>query len=56
MAERNTAQIAPGEEAGRRGQDEPYIGWRPYVHYGQPLNQAFWSGYVEVKQEAPEYV
>jgi len=40
----NPQQIAPGEEAGAAPQDTPYVGWRPAVHVGYPINQSFQIG------------
>ena len=40
----NPAKIAPGEEQFGLPIDEPYQGFEPYAHVGQPLNEAFFEG------------
>lgn len=48
MAEQpNPAQLAPGEEAGTIPQDTPYVGYRPAVHIGYPINGSFFEAASE---------
>ena len=44
----NPAQIAPGEEAGRKVQDTPFRGFDPELG-GPSMNGSFWQGYADAK-------